>query len=528
MGKITKYLNQLTVGNVFDTPEILDKYSVDQSALKIKPKFVAFPESTDDIRKLMRFFNQLATKDIKVAVTPRGSGLDEGGADLTNGVVISTEKLNHLLEIDTRERLVRVQSGITLRELNTALSVSGLTIPIDGRDDETIGGLISNYATDNCAGKYGGIFNYVVRIEAVLANGECLQTERLKKYPLAKAAAEKSLVGDIYRKMVKLIKEKPDLVAQLTAARHDRSLYPLAGEMSYRESLDLKPLFFGAQGTLGIISEVILRAVPRTKHPERVVATFKEIDQAVRYAEAIRSLRPRQLNIYDLKIIMEARETGKNLDGIIRKLEDGFVVFANFDERPATQIKKLRAIQDKFPRNAKFIYESLNDRPTLNEFENSLTNYLSYVKNGERVPILTDFYLPIENLKPFLADLAILEKKMGISAELYGSLDTSIYSLRPKFDLEEEDFNKKATMFLRAGAYIINRQGGKLAGGTPEGRLKAVVTNTTALDPEKEFCTKIKEAFDQNGILNPDIKLGASSKFTLTHFRTTNHPRIMV
>jgi len=273
---------------------------------------------------------------------------------------------------------------------------------------------------------------------------------------------------------------------------------------------------------------VILRAVPRTKHPERVVATFKEIDQAVRYAEAIRSLRPRQLNIYDLKIIMEARETGKNLDGIIRKLEDGFVVFANFDERPATQIKKLRAIQDKFPRNAKFIYESLNDRPTLNEFENSLTNYLSYVKNGERVPILTDFYLPIENLKPFLADLAILEKKMGISAELYGSLDTSIYSLRPKFDLEEEDFNKKATMFLRAGAYIINRQGGKLAGGTPEGRLKAVVTNTTALDPEKEFCTKIKEAFDQNGILNPDIKLGASSKFTLTHFRTTNHPRIMV
>ena len=50
MGKITKYLNQLIIGNVFDSPEILDMYAVDRSVLKVKPKFVAFPESTEDIR----------------------------------------------------------------------------------------------------------------------------------------------------------------------------------------------------------------------------------------------------------------------------------------------------------------------------------------------------------------------------------------------------------------------------------------------------------------------------------------------
>ena len=52
MGKITKYLNQLIVGNVFDNPEILEMYSTDRSVLQVKPKFVAFPESTEDIRKL--------------------------------------------------------------------------------------------------------------------------------------------------------------------------------------------------------------------------------------------------------------------------------------------------------------------------------------------------------------------------------------------------------------------------------------------------------------------------------------------
>ena len=83
--KIVRYLNQLTVGNVFDSPEILEAYSTDRSALKIRPKIVALPESTDDVRKLMKFCYQLAIKNITIPIAVRGSGLDEMGADLTNG-----------------------------------------------------------------------------------------------------------------------------------------------------------------------------------------------------------------------------------------------------------------------------------------------------------------------------------------------------------------------------------------------------------------------------------------------------------
>ncbi len=528
MGKIAKYLNQLTVGNVFDNPEILENYSTDHSALKIKPKFVAFPESTADIQKLMRFFNQLATKDIKVAVTARGSGLDEGGADLTNGIVISTEKLNKLLEIDPRERLVRVQSGITLKELNTALSVSGLTVPIDGEDGETIGGLISNYPKDEAAGKYGGIMNYVERIEVILANGDCLQTERLKKYAVAKKAVEKTLEGEIYRKISKILKENDTLLAEISKHNMGLAGYPTILQAPKRETLDLMPLFFGAQGTLGIISEVILRAIPLKTKASRVVATFKEIDSALKYLEEVVELVPRKLNLYDLKIIMEARESGKNLDGVIRRLDDGYVVFANFDDKRAGYMKKILNIRNTLPRNVRFIFETPENQTTLNEFENSLTNYLGYVKNGERVPILTDFYLPAYNLKNFLNDLTILEEKLNLDLALFGSFGNSIYSLRPKFNLEDKDFNRKAATFLKAGAYIINRQGGSLTGGTPEGRLKAIVTNTEMPSAEQKLYSEIKQIFDKNCILNPDIKLGASSKFTLTHFRDTNRPKIMI
>ena len=528
MSKITKYLNQLIIGNVFDTPEILEAYSTDGSALKIKPKFVAFPESTEDIRKLVRFFNQIAAKNIPVSINVRGSGLDEGGADLGNGLVVSTEKLNKMLEIDSRERLVRVQAGITLKELNTALSVSGLSIPIGGHDNDTIGGLISNCPVDSYAGKYGGISKYVERIEVVLANGEILQTMRYRKYAAAKKTAEKSLEGEIYKKIAKLVKKNESLITAIRKNGHEKSGYPRIKDVYKGESMNLAPIFFGAQGTLGIISEVILRAEPISKKPVRAVATFKTLGQACEFMKKVKSLKPRELNVFDLKILQGARESGKNLDGVIRKLEDGFVVFMSFDEKKNYCLKKLSSLCNNKSNNAKIILEAPNNLPALNEFQNALPNYLGNTRNGERVPVLTDFYLPKENLEFFMNDLNILREKLGLDLAIYGSYDTSIYNLRPKFNLGDTDYNKKLATFLRAGAYVIERQGGKLTGGTPEGRLKAIVTNTEMHEPEKALYEEIKRIFDQNNILGSDIKLGASSKFTLTHLRDTNSPRIML
>ena len=528
MGKIAKYLNQLITGNVFDSPEVLDAYSTDRSALKIKPRFVAFPESTEDIRKLMRFFNQIAAKEIPVSVTPRGTGLDEGGADLSSGLVVSMEKLNHLLEIDPRERLVRVQAGITLKELNTALSVSGLFIPIGGHDRETIGGLISNHPTDLYYGKYGGIYNFVERVEVILANGECLQTSRLKKYAVAKKAAEKSLEGDIYRKMSKLVKENHYLLEELDKQKQDKAGYPMVTKILQKEKMDLTPIFFGAEGTLGIISEVILRAIPIRKKPVRMVATFKELSPALRFMREMKDLKPREINLYDLKIIQEAKETGKNLDGIIRRLEDGFVVFISFDEHGNYLMKKVINKKDDYPRNTKFVFESPENQSLIDEVENALPSYLNYLKNSERVPVLTNFYLPDRNLESFLRDLEVLGKKLDLELSIFGSYANSIYSLRPKFKLDDPDYNKKLTTFLRAGAYIINRQEGILTGGRPEGRLKAIVTNSELLDSKKILYEGIKEIFDQNNILNPDVKLGANSKFTLTHLRDSSLPKTTV
>lgn len=528
MGKIARYLNQLIIGNVFDTSDILETYATDRSVLRIKPKAVAFPESTDDVRKLMKFCYQLALKDIDFPVAVRGSGLDEMGADLSTGLVISTEKMNKLLESDRRERLVRVQAGITLKELNTALSLNGLTVPLGGHELETIGGLISNCPSDDYSGKYGGIMNYVERVEVVLANGDILQTNRLNGRSVTRRAQEKTLEGSIYRKLPRLIDANEKVINEIKENSNSSCGYQTIAQVMRGKSLDVLPLFFNAEGTLGVITEVILRAVPIETRVKRVVATFEDLKTAQKFLDLANSLRPRELNLYDIKITKLAEETGKKLSPITNKVESGFVVYATYDKRSRSCLKKIASVKKVLPRGVQLFLESEKNKVALDEFENSLTNFLNQVKTGERVPIVTDFYIPARNLRAFHADLEVLKKSLGLDLYLYGSYSTSNYSLRPKFKLEDEDFNKKVLAFLRAGNFIINRQSGSITGGSPEGRVKAIVTNENMSEDEKKLYNEIKKIFDRYGILNSGVKLGTDPRFTVKHFRTTSSNKIVI
>ncbi|MBQ9180635.1 FAD-binding oxidoreductase [Candidatus Saccharibacteria bacterium] len=519
MGKVARYLNQLTIGNVFDTPDVTEAYATDRSVLKIKPKLVALPELTDDVRKLTRFCYQLATKGIKIPITVRGSGLDEMGADLGNGLILSTEKLNRLLESDHRERLVRVQAGITLKELNTALSVNGLTIPVMDHEMETIGGLISNAPVDPISSKYGGIRRYVERIEVVLPNGDILQSDQLSLRAAEKKAAAKTLEGTIYRKMLDIVKKNGNVMAELRKNTHAKYGYSNASRMNYGKYFDLMPLFFGAQGTLGVITEVILKAVPIEKTPKRMVATFTDFDGTHKFLDEVNKLKPRRLELYDINIIRAAEETGKRLSEVTSKMRSGFVVFADFDSHAKSCLRKVHGLSKNLPNSSRVIIESPATEATLNEFENSLVSFLNCTRSGERPPILTDFYVPERNLSSFINDVVVLGNGLGLDLAVYGSYVTSNYHLRPKFDVEDPEFNKKATAFLKAGAFVVKRQGGSITGGAPEGRVKAMVTNDELTALEKKLYAGIKSTFDRYEIMNPSVKIGADARFTVRHFR---------
>lgn len=521
MNKIAVYLNKQISGNVFDKESILENYSTDRSVLKITPKFVAFPENTDDVQKLVQFIDQLAEKNYKIPIGVWGSGLDTTGADLTPGLLISTEKMDQIKEIDAHDRLIHIQSGVTLGQLNSVLSTHGLCLPVNANPKETIGNLIANCPTDSHAAFFGGIMNYIERIEVVLPDGSCVQTLPLKKTALVKKQSLDNLEGKIYREIDKVINEHNELMQSLLVVQ-DLSGYPSVSRCYQDDSkiFDLLPIFYGSQGTLGIITEIILRAEVIPPRPYKFIAAFNTIEAAMEAFLKAKELNPIELLFFDSEIFKKASEQGKEPALFpIKFLNKKYLMEASF-KSTRTSNTKLHEFFESLPKTARIKIDSQNEKLNFNETMNSLAMFLNKTSKGERTPIIYDIHIPNQELPKFIYNLNILEKKYNSKLNIFGSFATNIYSVRPNIKIETEEGRKFVVELLRDFNMLLKIHHGHLAGGSPEGRLKALITNHNFTPEEKSIYTTIKNVFDKNNILSPDIKLNANPKTTSSHFRT--------
>ncbi len=525
MNKIAKYLNQHLIGNVFDSAQILVAYSTDRSALKITPQMVVIPENTSDVCKTVKFVNQLADKSVRMPITVRGSGLDKTGADLGDGLVISMEHLNKILEIDDRSRLVRVQAGVSLGQLNSALALYGLTVPILADPRDTIGSLIANFATDNAAGKYNGIYYYVDQLEAVISTGDTLQTSRFARPHLSRKTGLTSYEGEIYREIDKIIEENSDTITDLGNRNTiDASGYQMITQVvrDTTKSFDLLPLFYASQGTLGIITEVILRCEVYEPDVLHFVAAFESVSAAQDFIQDIMPLVPEELNLYDARMFKAAVAHGKDLALFAPKFYKGYFVWAGFDDKPHKTMKKLKKCLKLLPHNAAAIIETEENTTDFQRLHSAIRSYLNDDVSGERVPIMDDFYVPSDHLANFLTDLKTLEKTYAQELPVFGSFSTSNYFVRPDIQLSTVEGRQFILKFIKDFDSLVKEHGGSITGGTPEGRLKAIVTNHNLTEAERDLYSHVKEIFDPDNILNPDVKLGANEKEIVRYIRTSS------
>ncbi len=517
MNKVAIYLNQHLTGSVFDKESICEAYSTDRSMLKIKPQLVALPENTSDVRKIVRFIRQLNEKEYDLPISIRGSGLSKTGADLSNGIVISMEKLDKVCELDIHDRLVQVQSGITLDKLNAVLAPHGLTLPILANPNETIGSLIANAMRDNYSKRYGGILSHVRRIEVVLANGDVIHTERLNMHKFQSKKKQSNLEGEIYDKLDKAIQDNYELIADMP----DNSLvgYPLLKNVKKNNTFDLLPVFFGSEGSLGIITEIILRAEVIPPKPSHFLAIFDAFESAEEFAENCEKLDALTVELYDNRIFKAIEESGKKSKLLSHKFEEGFAVLTSFDMKPAKAHHRISKLLATLPKSVFTISEDEDNSDEFDSLVSTVTPFLNATGEFERPNLLNDFYVPKENLAEFIKGLKQLEKDSKKTLELFGCYTTGIYSVRPDFNLHKIDERRSAMMLLRDFNSLLLNNFGSLAGGLPEGRLKPIVIYPELSSGERELIEKVRTIFDKSGIFAPETKSRYNTRSAVQHLR---------
>ncbi len=527
MSKVASYLQEHIQGEVSTDAAVLDQMSTDLSVLTIKPEMVVYPRSTSDIRKVARFSWQLAEKGHILSLTVRGDGSDTTGAAIGKGVVIATTAhMNKLFEFDHKQKLIRVQPGLTVKSLNDALSLHGMTIPAlpSGVGYGTVGGAIGNNATSSLSAKYGDTCEWVHQLEVVLSNGDLLQTGRISKRELSKKKGIQGFEGQLYRDIDHLIEDNKELIkANAPDGVRDNVGYSSLAKVKKKDgSFDLTPLIVGSQGTLGIVSELIMKADFVSNKWAAGLITFSDVNHARDAIDQLKQYDPSVLELFDGELFADAAARGKKYEFYDESTVKAVVIigFDDFSER--ARVKKLKKL-NKWAQKQSHQLKTATDSDALMILAlREVTGFRvgSDKKDASSTPLFDGVYVPLDRFEDFSSAVAALGEKHHVSLPLHGRPLENVYSTRPVLELKKVGDKQKIFKLLDEYSTIVSAHGGHLIGQDGEGRVKARFAQKQLDDDTIAVFAEVKRIFDPFSILNPGVKQPSEIKELVSQLRT--------
>lgn len=524
MSKVANYLNEHIQGEVTSEAAVRHAMSTDASVLTITPEMVVYPRITNDIRKTARFSNQLAEKGHTLPITPRGGGSDQTGAAIGKGIILNTTAhMNRIFELDVKQKLVRVQPGVTFKGLNDALLLHGMCIPSapSSAAYSTIGGAIANNASGRLSGKYGATGSWVQQVEVVLSNGDIIQTGRINRKALNRKKGQQTFEGEIYRQIDNIITDNAELIdSGIDPNMRDNFGYPGIAEVKRRDgSFDLAPLIIGSQGTLGIVSEVIMKTDFIPSGMLVMALAFSNWDAARDAIDVVRAQSPALLELIDGRLFERALERGKKYDYYASATEQGdvsaIVLVAFDDSNQRHRNKKVKRIRKVIEQEAVYI-QVANESSAIDELLiiRDVSSVAIHPEGaGESAPPLIEgVTVPSQRFEDFMASLDALSKKYHVQLPLYGNLLDSVYYVRPTFQMSKVGDKQKVFKLADEYASLVAAHGGFITGESAEGRFKALFASKAVDDDLKELYSSIKSVFDPFGIMNPGVKVATDAK----------------
>jgi len=531
MSKVAAYLQEHILGEVTTNSAILNAMSHDGSVLEITPEMVIYPRVTNDIRKVARFAWQLAEKGHVLPVTTRGSGSSTTGAAIGRGIILVTPAhMNRIFEFDAKQKLVRLQPGTPASTVNEALLLHGTAIPalVGLSQHTTIGGVIANDSVGFLSGSRGDIGAWVHQLEVVLANGDVLQTGRISKRELNKKKGLQTFEGEIYRSLDNLIEDSQEVIngKLLSDIRDNVGYSPITRVKRKDGSFDLTPLIVGSQGTLGIISEMIMKNEFVSAHMAVAAVAFSSSETARDALDNLRKLEPAFLEYYDGALFEAAASEGKVYDFYKTACASGSVStvimigFDDFNERARS--RKLKKVA-KTLQNVEVTLVSANGEDAQEILAIREVTAYSLRPAGKDLsapPLFDGAYIPSERFDDFSSAVATLAAKHHVTLPLHGRILESVYSTRPQLQFHKVGDKQKVFKLLDEYAKIVESCGGHLIGEGGEGRVKARFAYAPLDDDILEFFTAVKAIFDPFAILNPGVKQTAEIRQLVSQLRT--------
>jgi FAD/FMN-containing dehydrogenase/Fe-S oxidoreductase len=504
-------LNNNIKGDVIFDEYSLGIYATDASIFQIKPVGVVLPRDANDVISIVKIASGYG-----VSILPRGGGTSLGGQAAGSSLVIDFSKyMNHILELNVRERWVRVQPGVVLDELNAALAAYNLHFAPDPATGNiaTIGGMIGNNSAGTKSILYGLTINHLLEAKAMLSDGTILNCKEfsISDYEQGKINF-KGREGEIIHGLNKIIVENRDEILKKYPKIMRRVMGYNLDSFVNTDSWNLSKLFTGSEGTLGIVLEAKLNLEPLPKFKILCVVHFDDLLAAIRAVTPILKHQPSAVEIMDEEVVIMAR---KNLSiaplcGFIRGNPKGLLIvefFGNTEEEAKNKAYTLAEDlqKQKLGYHCPVIPDPAEQTKVWNVRKNGLGLMLGIKGDRKPVPFIEDSAVPLDVLPEYVDQILTFCREREIPVDMYAHASVGEIHIRPVLNLKDQrdiDHMKDIAGFAHG---LVKKYGGSISGEHGDGRIRSPFLEMYFGTVIYNAFREIKKLLDPAGIMNPGV-----------------------
>ena len=439
---------------VLTVPEAIDKYSRDETEnLSFSPNVVLLPSSAEQISEIMKFCNKQ-----KIPVTPRGAGTGLSGGALPNfgGVVISFERMNSILEIDERNLQVTTEPGVITEVLQNAVKEKGLFYPPDpsSRGSCFIGGNVAANSGGPKAVKYGVVKDYVLNLEIVLPTGEIIWTG--------------------------------------------------ANVLKNSTGYNLTQLIVGSEGTLGLVTKIVLKLIPLPKYDLLMLVPFNNLQKAGAAVSAIfrAGFNPSALELVEINALKIVSKFVDSSPVSIHEQTEAHLIVevdGNYMETLMLEMESIAALMGEYDCGEILFAEDSQQKAELWKLRRRTAEAVKIAG----YTIEEDTVVPRAALPALIHGVKELGRKNDFNVVCYGHAGDGNLHIRIKKEGNVNSLDNPVMVnILRDLFTLVKSLGGTISGehgiGLIQKKYMDIVMDQTTLN----LLRSIKKVFDPNNILN--------------------------
>lgn len=547
---IASDLKSVFSGEIDNSDATREIYSHDASLFELKPKVVVSPKDSKDVQQLVKWVIAHKEDVPELSITPRSAGTDMSGGAIGESIVADmTKHMNAITEISATS--AHIQPGLYFRDFDAKTLEHNALLPSypASRDLCTLGGMISNNSGGEKSLEYGKTANFVTELSVVFADGNEYIVKPLQKDELVRKMSQGDFEGDLYKQTFELLEKHYDKIQKAKPnVSKDSTGYHL-WDVWNRETgvFDLTKLIVGSQGTLGIVTDIKLKLVPRRAHSGLLVLFLKDINSLGELIETVLRHKPASFEGFDdatlllsikfMPYFLKMLGPVKFIKLCFGLLPDGLqllrgipkmVVMVEFNGDSVDEVReKIAELHRELGKyRARYEINGFEEDPTEGKSEkfwimrrHSFNLLRKKVKDKHTAPFIDDFIVRPEHLPKFLPELREIIKRYKLFATIQGHVGDGNFHVIPLMEIEKPEERAKLQPAMKEVNTLVLKYGGSISGEHNDGMVRGPWLETMYGSEVFGYMKATKAIFDGQNIFNPHKKTDADWDFSFSHIR---------